>query len=190
MTDPAGPGQEPSVTGTVAAAQVTPTSDFARLFEDEFGYVYHSLRRLGVREADLEDQVHELFLRVHRQRSQFDPARPVRPWLFAFAARVASEYRRLARNRREVPGLPEELGDASVGHDTELQRIELRRRVLRALEALDFDRRTVLVALDIDGHSAPEMAAALGIPLNTVYSRLRLARSDFKAAFRRLGGAP
>ena len=61
-------------------------------------------------------------------------------------------------------------------------KIEARDVVLRALEALDFDRRTVIVMHDLEGFDAPEIAAQLGALLNTVYSRLRLARADFRAA--------
>ena len=61
-------------------------------FDAELDYVWNALRRLGVREADLDDEVNEVFLRVHRQLAQYDPSRPIRPWLFAFAARVAAAY--------------------------------------------------------------------------------------------------
>ena len=89
------------------------TLDFDRLFEAELDYVRHSLRRLGVREADLDDEVNEVFLRVHRQLASYDAARPLRPWLFAFAARVAAEHRRRAHVRREVPGLPLDIEDGA-----------------------------------------------------------------------------
>ena len=55
-----------------------------------------------------------------------------------------------------------------------------------ALGALDFDRRAAFVTMDIEGMSAPDAAVALGIPLGTAYSRLRLAREDFSAAVKRL----
>lgn len=159
---------------------------FRRLFEGEFDYVWSSLRRLGVREADVEDQTHELFLRVHRKLSEYDPTRPIRPWLFAFAARIAAEYRRTAHYRREITGLSVELADTAAHPEEEASRAEVRAAVLEALEALDHDKRVVFVGVEIDGQGGRELAEALQIPLNTVYSRLRLAREEFGAAFRRI----
>jgi RNA polymerase sigma-70 factor (ECF subfamily) len=51
--------------------------------------------------------------------------------------------------------------------------------VARALEQLPMEQRAVLVRHDIDGFAAPEIARELELPLNTVYSRLRLARAKF-----------
>jgi RNA polymerase sigma-70 factor (ECF subfamily) len=167
--------------------------DFAGLFEAELDYVWNSLRRLGVREPDLDDQVNEVFLRVHRELGRYDPARPMRPWLFAFAARVASEYRRRACHRREVVGEPFEAADPAPSAEERVAESETRALVLAALDALDQTRREVFVAIEIEGHSGPEVAAALRVSVNTVYSRQRLARGEFTAAFRRLqkaGKAP
>jgi RNA polymerase sigma-70 factor (ECF subfamily) len=58
--------------------------------------------------------------------------------------------------------------------------------VLKALESIKLDRRTVFVMVELNGHSVPEVAEALALPLNTAYSRLRLARREFVAAVRRL----
>jgi RNA polymerase sigma-70 factor (ECF subfamily) len=44
----------------------------------------------------------------------------------------------------------------------------------------------VFVLLELSGHSAPEAAEALGVPVNTVYSRLRIARQKFTAAVTRI----
>ena len=60
----------------------------------------------------------------------------------------------------------------------------------RALEHIPIERRGVFVMHDIDGIAAPEIAVALEIPLNTAYSRLRLARRDFGEAVARLKGGP
>src|SRR4051794_8035905 len=77
-------------------------SAFRALFDANASYVAASLARLGIGPSDRDDLVVEVFVRVHRELARFDTSRPPRPWLFAFAARVASEHRRLARHRREV----------------------------------------------------------------------------------------
>jgi RNA polymerase sigma-70 factor, ECF subfamily len=156
---------------------------FRALFEAEFSYVSHTLRRLGVREADLEDVAHDVFITVHRLLPQYDPRRPLRPWLFGVAFRVASDYRRLARHTREVSQQPRgEPVDGALPADEQLAAEQARRLVIEALGELELDRRAVLVMHDIDGHAMPEIAQALSIPLNTAYSRLRLARVELRAA--------
>lgn len=160
---------------------------FRALFEAEFSYVFHTLRRLGVRDADLEDLTHDVFVTVYRSLPEYDPKRPLRPWLFGMAYRFASDYRRLARHRREVVDDRRiEPVDASPSADERLATEQARRLVIDALDAVDLDRRAVLVLHDIDGHTMPEIAQALAIPVNTAYSRLRLAREQFRASVQRI----
>jgi RNA polymerase sigma-70 factor (ECF subfamily) len=174
--------------GAAVAAPDRQVSDaqFREVFDAHASYVAASLGRLGVREADRDDLVSEVFVRVHRELDRYDASRPIRPWLFAFAARVASDHRRLARHRREV--LADERGDvasSAPSPDRELESSEARRIVAQALEALDLDKRTVLVLHDLDETPIPEVARALGIAEGTAYSRLRAARAEFTAAVRR-----
>jgi len=76
--------------------------DFRGLFETQFSYVWHVLKRLGVAERDLEDLAQQVFLQVHGQLPKFDARRPLRPWLFSFAYHAASNYRALSRHRVEL----------------------------------------------------------------------------------------
>ena len=69
--------------------------------------------------------------------------------------------------------------------DDLIDRDERRRLVLECLQALAIEQRAVLILLDIDGEAAADVAAAMSIPLPTVYSRLRVAREKFAAAVRR-----
>jgi RNA polymerase sigma-70 factor (ECF subfamily) len=166
--------------------------DFNDIFRSHFGYVWNALRRLGIAERDLEDLTQQVFLDVYRRLESFEPGRPVRPWLFGFALRAASNHRRLARHvlelfrTQEAPAagpLPDELLVAR--EDAE--------RAERALSRVELNRRAVLLLHEVDGHTIPEIAEALQIPLNTAYSRLRLARDEYERAFRRLelrGGKP
>jgi RNA polymerase sigma-70 factor (ECF subfamily) len=160
--------------------------DFRRLFDAELEYVWHTLRRLGVREHDLEDVTHDVFLAVYKKLHTFDRSRPKRPWLFGFAYRFASDYRKLARHRREVLVLAPEARDPapSALDQTELgETLDIARR---ALDTLSLDRRAVFVLHELDECPMPEVARALDIPLNTAYSRLRLAREDLATAIRRI----
>jgi RNA polymerase sigma-70 factor (ECF subfamily) len=172
----------PSVLPRAAAAP-----DFADVFAGELAYVVRSLRRLGVQSRDVEDVAHDVFVVVHRELARFDADRAIRPWLFGIAFRVASDHKRLARNRLEIAtGEPPERIDATTTAHERLEQAEDRALVLRALDAVELGRRAVLVMHDIDGHPVPAIARELGLPLNTTYSRLRLARDEFRAAVTRL----
>ena len=163
--------------------------NFSALFDREFSYVWTTLRRLGVGERDLEDMTHEVFLQVYRRWHAYDSARPLRPWLFGFAHRMAADYRRLARHRISLVGDVAALdvaAEGAAGAEAELVERETVALVFRALEQLDFDQRAVLVLHDLDGVQMREAAVALSIPINTAYSRLRLARARFATAVRRL----
>ncbi|MEA2752469.1 MAG: hypothetical protein QOI41_6612 [Myxococcales bacterium] len=150
--------------------------EFRAVFDAEFAYACRALRRLGVREADLKDVAQELFVAVHERLATYDATRPLRPWLFSFAVRYASNYRRLSRNHSHTSVEAVDLRTESS------PRLEARDLILRALARLDFDRRTVVVMHDLEGFDAPEIATQLAVPVNTVYSRIRLGRADFRAA--------
>ncbi|HEX6836979.1 MAG TPA: sigma-70 family RNA polymerase sigma factor [Polyangia bacterium] len=164
-----------------------PSVEFPAIYRAEFGYVWSTLRRLGVDQRDLRDLCHDVFVVVFTNLAAYDPRRPLRPWLFGIAFRIASNDRRSARRRREIPVARDAQASAPLADEVML-RNERQRLVLRALEEMDLDKRAVFVMHDIDGHVMPEIAATLGIPINTAYSRLRLARADFAAAVARIEG--
>lgn len=172
---------------SVGAAAATPT--LGAIYDEHLDYVWNALRRLGVREADLEDLVHEVFLKVHGRLQDYDRTRPIRPWLFGFAYRVAADYRRLAHHRFEVIGPAPEPVDPARPADQNLQACEERALVLAALERVDFDRRAVLILHDVEDVPAPAIAEVLSIPINTAYSRLRLARLELAKALHVLRSA-
>lgn len=154
----------------------------AALFEAHYDYVYHSLRRLGVYPSDVEDVAHDMFLTVYTKLDQLDEARSARPWLFAFAARFASDYRRLARHRATEDAST--LGNAADTESPEdaADRREKQSLALRALEMLSMETRAVFVGYELEELPMKELADALEIPVNTAYSRLRLAREQLAKA--------
>ena len=179
-------GAQMSLKREMAPAPASPAPSFRDIFETEFSYVWNVLRRLGIAERDLEDLTQQVFLQVHGQLPSYDVTRPLRPWLFAFAYNVASNYRALARHRVELSIVVPERADSAPGADEQLiTRQELELAEL-ALTRVAIERRAVLLLHEVEGHSIPEIAESLGIPLNTAYSRLRLARQEYEAAVRRL----
>jgi RNA polymerase sigma-70 factor (ECF subfamily) len=154
---------------------------FRRVFDEEYDYVHHSLRRLGVAPRDLEDVAHDVFMQVYKNLDRYDRARPLKPWLFAFAFRVASDYRRLARHRTEL-GLGEDHVASTSSDPSAEERASDREAaglVAAALDAMPLEQRAVFVMYEVDEIPMKEIAESLGIPANTAYSRLRLAREIF-----------
>lgn len=159
---------------------------FEEIYRDELDYVWSTLRRLGIPDRDREDLAHDVFVVVHRRLPDFELGRPVRPWLFGIAFRVVAGHR---RRKRVVDGTSEAEGvEARTPHESA---VEGQRRALvqRALASLSLEKRAVIVMHDIDEVPVTQVADALEIPLNTAYSRLRLARAEINKAVRRLTAA-
>jgi RNA polymerase sigma-70 factor (ECF subfamily) len=157
---------------------------FAAVFRDHHDFVWRILRRMGVPEALLEDATQEVFVVLHRRSDAYDPEVSIRSFLFGIARRVASLVRRGEyRTRRRLRALPAPAQPPDP--DEQLARIEAAEFVEEFLERLEPQRRMVFVLADIEGMTGPEIADALGIPMNTVYSRLRLARRAFERALAR-----
>ena len=177
MTKPAG---SPQYTG-VKGPDRLPGSEldaFDAIYDGEFDYVWRTLGRLGVPRAELDDAAHDVFVVRYRRWHDIDRSLPLRPWLFGVARRVAAGLR---AKRREV------LSDADVAAP-DPPNAARRDLVWRALDTLDDDRRAVVILHDLEGYTGAEIAEMLAIPVNTVHSRLRLARADLLAAVRKLGG--
>ena len=140
-----------------------------------------------MRHADHEDLVHEVVLKVHSRLADYDDVRPLRSWLSGFAYPVPADPPRLARHRPE--GLDGECEPVALTlpADEWVAAREQRELVLCALDTIQLDRRAVLLLHDIDDVPVPEIAKLLRIPLDTAYSRLRLARAQLAAAVTRLG---
>lgn len=152
----------------------------------EISYVVRMLRRLGVHERDLEDSAQDVLVTAYRRLPDYDTARPVRPWLAGITCNIASDYRRLVRHGRELLGdaASEKADETPSAEDLAVSEQE-RALVIEALGEIEIEQRIVLVMHDLEGHAMPEIVAALSIPLNTAYSRLRLAREKLKTAVRR-----
>jgi RNA polymerase sigma-70 factor, ECF subfamily len=180
--------------GSTARASATPSEaesarDLLRQFyEAELTPVRNFLSRLGAPAAHLDDLVHDVFITAYQRLETYDRTRAARPWLLGIAVRRYWSFNQRAALHREVH---DEAGWAQASgpspHDAVAGREE-RALLARALDTLDLEKRTVFVMHEIDDCSVPDIAEALGVPLNTVYSRLRRARQLMEQAVRKLSG--
>jgi RNA polymerase sigma-70 factor (ECF subfamily) len=161
---------------------------FEKIYEAEKVFVWNLMYRFGVPPQDREDLFQEVFLRAFRQPDALAQGGSPRPWLMGIAFRVASEWRR--SQRRHGVGAPTGEEPSAEGPDPEQQLREQQEVALveRALQRIELERRAVFIAFELEEIPVPEIAASLGIPLNTAYSRLRLARQEFAEAIRKLHG--
>ena len=156
---------------------------YLEIYRREFRYVWHQLRRLGIATADLPDVTHDVFMIVHRHLPQFDTSRPVRPWLFGILFRTAADTLRLRRRTREVqPATWLDPEDPRPRPDEALLDRQTRTIAGGILASLDPRLQQVLIMHDLGEIDVTQIAAQLGIPVKTVYTRLRLGRARFAAA--------
>jgi RNA polymerase sigma-70 factor, ECF subfamily len=185
------PSIHESVTVLPGALALSPSGslpDVRAVHAEHVDYVWRSLQRLGVREHDLEDELQEVFMVVHRRLHTFDPNTRITTWLFGIALRVAAAYHRRAHRRREVLAADPVSDEQSPGESPEEQTAarQARHRVLEILDRLGLEKRAVFVMFELEELGAAEIASQLGIPIGTVYSRLNAARQEFARALQRL----
>ena len=145
-----------------------------------------ALRMLG-NHAEAEEIAQETFLRAHRALGEFRGEARLGTWLYAIASRLCLNRLGSGRRRHErsdemaLAQAPAEDADAAGA----LERDELQAALREAVAALPEDRRIVVVLRDLEGLSYEDVAEILGLPLNTVRSRLHRARLDLKAKLER-----
>lgn len=191
---------DPPASGVEEVARVSgavPVASRERLFrsvyETHASFVWRNLRRLGVSDADVEDKLQEVFVVAHRRWEEFvDRGHGPRAWLFQIALRVASDTRRHRRRHPVDPdgGIAQELEAIEPTQASDIDRRERLDLLDRALAMIEMNRRAVLVLHEIEQLSAPEISRALDLPINTVYSRLRVARSELERALKQLRTDP
>jgi RNA polymerase sigma-70 factor, ECF subfamily len=156
--------------------------NFRQLYEEHFPFVWRTLRRLGVREADIQDATQEVFLVVYRKLDEFEGRAKLTTWLFRIAFRIAKDRQKRAYRKREVfdEESVQERVDPTDDASRCLERQEEQALFESALARMDLDQRAVFTLFELEGLTGDEIALVLQIPLGTVYSRLRLGREAFR----------
>jgi len=176
-----------SRSSALASAGAVPS--FPELYSRYFNFVWSCTRRMGVIESELDDVVQEIFIIVHRKLATLEQPDSLRSWIYGIIRRTASAHHRARRTNvasTAALNLESELQYPQQPSPLELAEQSDQVKLLWSLlEKLDPSRREVLVLAELDGLTAPEIANAIEIPMNTVYSRLRSARQELEAALAR-----
>lgn len=182
--------QKPTTPGLDPPSSSIPS--FLAIYEQYFDLVWRSARRLGVNELALDDVVQDVFVVIHKRLATVQHPESLPSWIYGVVRRIASDYRRSKRHRElSSATLSNQYALESEPPPTPLDLNQQKERVAilwELLNAIDAAKREVFVLAELQELSAPQIAALLGIPVNTAYSRLRVARQAFEQALaRRMG---
>ena len=153
--------------------------DIAVLYDAHARRVWRMVARLGVAPSAIEDVVQDVFLTAHQKLAEFAGRSTAETWLIGIAVRLAANARR--RTRTEVPLADTELDPSRTPEQQLLQRRSLE-ELERVLGRLPDEQREVVVLIDLEQLTAPQVADTLGVKLNTIYSRRRLGRAALARA--------
>ena len=191
MTSPGGNSaaevRDPSARkGKESRSQGEGSLSFSAIYKDYFGFVWSSVRRLGAADDAIDDVVQEVFVVIHSRIHTLQQPESLRSWIYGITRRTVSGYRRARKSRGLDVGVAEEtLASTGLSPFEQTEQNDQVQLLGRLLTQLDEAKREVFVLAEIEELSVPEIAEALEIPLNTAYSRLRVARQEFEKAVAR-----
>jgi RNA polymerase sigma-70 factor (ECF subfamily) len=196
MADPAATSHEDLLHGQPAStpqeepprprpAVPPPPSSFRDIFDQHAATVGRTLRYLGVAEADLMDAAQEVFLVVNRRHSEFEGRASLSTWIHEICVRVASSTRRRNRRRREeIVAAPPDTG-VDAEQDARIAASQDRAALQALLDSLDETQRQIVVLHEIERLPMREVAEIVGCPLQTAYSRCKVALEKMRVGLER-----
>jgi RNA polymerase sigma-70 factor (ECF subfamily) len=164
---------------------MTDPVDVAALFAAHAPFLLRAVERLTARGPHVEDIVQDVFVVAHRRRHELQvigrEGTSLRGWLYGVARKRAAQHRRsIFRWLRLRDAVDVEPRPPSGSPDDVVARFDDALRVRRCALALPFAQREVFALHEFEAMSAPQIAAFLGVPEGTVWSRLTAARRQFR----------
>jgi len=162
---------------------------FEQVYAAHAAFVLRNLRRLGVADAALDDAAQDVFVVVHRRLPEFEGRSAITTWLFAIVVGVARNHRRTVRRRapENEPTAETDVVAAAPADrpDRRAEQAQSVRVLMSLLDELDQDKREAFVLSQLEQMTAPEIAEALRLNVNTVYARIRASIQAFEQAVAR-----
>ena len=152
-------------------------ADFERLYRNTYRRILGTLITLLGDRAAAEDCTQDTFERAYRSWASWRPDAPVEAWLHRIAINVAISDRRRYR-LRQVGELVKRLGRPAMSPDPTA--LAERSDLVRELRRLPTKQAAALVMRHYHGYSNREIGVALGVPEQTVASRMAAARKQLQ----------
>lgn len=177
---------------TLVASHEHPSSDLvARLARGELAalgeaYDLHHAplrsfaRRLLGDATAAEDVVQETFLELPRAVRRYRGDATLRTFLLGVAANVARHHVRAAIRRRAAHAQSDLDSQTAESPEDRANRHELAQALTRALDALSYDQRLVIVLCEVEEHTAGEVARIVDAPEATIRTRLFHAKRKLR----------
>jgi RNA polymerase sigma-70 factor (ECF subfamily) len=161
------------------------TGALGELYDRHSARIRRFLARATADAEDVDDLVHATFLQAARSAGRYDGRDSCHPWLVGIAAQ-------LLRRRRQAFGrfltFVSAFGGSRAPAPDPRSVLHARSDVERALQGISEAKRVAFLMAEVEGLTCPEIAAALSIPIGTVWTRLHAARRELRRALD--GGKP
>jgi RNA polymerase sigma-70 factor (ECF subfamily) len=158
------------------------------LYDAHHGAVRAFARRLVGEAAAAEDLVHQVFVSLPQAIKGYRGEASLRTFLISVAVNHARHHVRAASRRRYAMGRFErEPQRGGVDPETEAERRELSRTLMRCLDALPLDQRVAFVLCEVEERSSSEVAGIVGTPQGTVRTRLFHAKRKLRSLLEQEG---
>jgi RNA polymerase sigma-70 factor (ECF subfamily) len=181
------PSEEPSDETLMSDARDGDMAAFEQIVRRYEAPLFNFLRHMTGNAAEAEDVFQETMLRLYRSRDRYDPACPVRPWLYRIATNCCCDRLRYLRRRlavsldsrggpeRDGSPLADRIPDGNAAPDAQVREAEVRERLEQAVAKLPMKHRTVFLMARYEEMPYEAIGQILGIPVGTVKSRMNKA---------------
>jgi RNA polymerase sigma-70 factor (ECF subfamily) len=158
------------------------------MYRTQARFIARHLRRWGVRPADVEDAMQDVFIVLLRRHAELIDPTHWRAWLYGVARHTSRAYRRAAMKRGAAEHAAQECERQLAPADDEARTLvvdELKAHVSLALATLDDRKREVLILNHVEAMTSAQIARQIGVSPHTVASRLRAGRRALRRALQR-----
>lgn len=150
---------------------------FHRLYENISGSVYGFALSITKNTYDAEDVLQDTFLTIHRKAADYQPHGKPMAWIFTIVRNLA--LMKLRAQKKEI-GFDEPQVENSIAF-SKIEEADSKVTLKAFLNLLNDEERQIVMLHTISGFKNREIAALLGIPLNTVLSKYHRAIKKLKS---------